>query len=102
MPEHIRALTSRHVLDVEADSAGRFAARTGTPEASVTLVHADASEHMDGLDPGQSNAVRMLASDRALMPRLITKLPVGSRRFANGTEPRKTHRATRWVAIVRP
>jgi exodeoxyribonuclease V alpha subunit len=32
IPEHIRALTSRHVLDVEADLAGRSAVRGTHPD----------------------------------------------------------------------
>ena len=60
-PEHIRALTSRHVLDVEADLLARLAARGGgtvTPVEPATV---------DGLDVGQQAAVAALASDAQLV-----------------------------------
>ena len=60
-PEHIRALTSRHVLDVEADLVARLAARGG---ATVTPVE---PATVDGLDVGQRAAVAALAGDAQLV-----------------------------------
>jgi exodeoxyribonuclease V alpha subunit len=60
-PEHIRALTSRHVLDVEADLTARLAARGAhpvTPAAPTTL---------DGLDAGQRAAITALGGDARLV-----------------------------------
>jgi hypothetical protein len=60
-PEHVRALTSRHVLDVEADLLARLAARGAAGVATVepTVVN--------GLDAGQRAAVTALAGDARLV-----------------------------------
>lgn len=63
VPEHIRALTSWHALDVEADLATRLAARASAasadPPSAMSAAAAD-------LDVAQRHAVHVLASDAAL------------------------------------
>jgi exodeoxyribonuclease V alpha subunit len=64
VPEHIRALTSAHVLEVEADLVGRLAARAGRtagPHAPVVVGGAT------GLDPAQRDVVTALSSDLRLV-----------------------------------
>jgi exodeoxyribonuclease V alpha subunit len=56
-PEHVRALTSRHVLDVEADQTARLAVR-GAMTVTATQPFA-----VDGLDAGQRAAVAGLVGD---------------------------------------
>jgi exodeoxyribonuclease V alpha subunit len=60
-PEHVRALTSRRVLDVEADLVGRFASRGA---GAVTPVEPASSAE---LDDGQRLAVAALSGDAALV-----------------------------------
>jgi exodeoxyribonuclease V alpha subunit len=62
LPEHIRALTSQYVLDVEADLAARLAARGNTAATTPTDLVA-----VDGLDAGQRAAVTALAGHDALV-----------------------------------
>jgi len=64
IPEHIRALTSRHVLDVEADIAGRLAARANTPVGALEarVIHAAV-----GLDSAQREVIAALGSDAQLL-----------------------------------
>jgi exodeoxyribonuclease V alpha subunit len=68
VPEHIRALTSRPVLAVEADLTVRLAARATHPAAdpgvSLDVQFAAAAGR---LDVGQSTAVAALAGDRPLL-----------------------------------
>jgi thymidine kinase len=66
-PEHIRALTSRRVLDVEADLVGRLAARAHTPAAAAATPLPAAVGVIAGLDPDQQAVVAVLASDRRLV-----------------------------------
>jgi len=68
VPEHIRAFTSQHVLDVESDIAGRLAVRGAEPghDDEPALV-APTQATGRGLDSGQSAAVAALASDRSLV-----------------------------------
>ncbi|PZS16462.1 MAG: TrwC relaxase [Pseudonocardiales bacterium] len=63
-PEHVRALTSRHVLDVETDLAGRFAARANAPDMPAQW---RTETHADRLDAAQRNVVAALAGDRQLV-----------------------------------
>jgi exodeoxyribonuclease V alpha subunit len=63
VPEHIRALTSRHVLAVEADLTGRLAARAGASVAASPSCDIDGV----GLDDAQRNVVTALASDTQLL-----------------------------------
>ncbi len=60
-PEHVRALSSRHVLDVEADLLARLAARGAAAVAPVELAV------MNGLDAGQRAAAVALAGDARLV-----------------------------------
>jgi exodeoxyribonuclease V alpha subunit len=60
MPEHIRAWTSRPVLDVEADLTARLTARAPEPDDPELPTVAPR-------DPGQVGAVAALVSDRALV-----------------------------------
>ncbi|MGH8862169.1 MAG: MobF family relaxase, partial [Jatrophihabitantaceae bacterium] len=64
LPEHVRALTSPHVLEVEADLMSRLAARATT---SPTCLEALATDAEDGLDPTQQEVVRTLAGDADLV-----------------------------------
>ena len=64
-PEHIRVLTSRHVLDVEADLVARLAARRGPAGSSAESSVAPAA--VEGLDAGQRAAVAALAGDAGLV-----------------------------------
>ncbi len=73
VPEHVRALTSRHVLEVEADLARRFAtraepvdARPAAPAAASNTA-SDRVRVMVGLDPGQRGAVALLTGRRGLV-----------------------------------
>jgi hypothetical protein len=59
-PEHVRALTSQQVLDVEADLVSRLAAR-GAAACSLTPVA------VEGLDAGQRAAVAALAGGAGLV-----------------------------------
>jgi hypothetical protein len=61
-PEHVRALTSQHVLDVEADLVARLAARGGT---GAVTTHEPLP--VDRLDAGQREAVVALSGDAALV-----------------------------------
>lgn len=65
MAEHVRALTSRHVLEVEDDLVARLAAR-GTGRVTQTRV-ADVDGLVEGLDEGQRAAVAVLTGDAALV-----------------------------------
>ncbi|MDK3255268.1 MobF family relaxase [Blastococcus capsensis] len=68
VPEHIRAWTSRTVLDVEADLTTRLAARAahGVPDTDLTLPVGGAAA-AGRLDVGQAAAVAALAGDRPLV-----------------------------------
>jgi DNA transposition AAA+ family ATPase len=59
-PEHIRALTSRHVLGVEADLSNSFAVRASLPGLPVTITGGD-------LDEKQMRAVATLAGKHRLV-----------------------------------
>ena len=64
LPEHIRSLTSSHVLDVETDLAGRFAARGTAPTCVSEPVAAGIT---NGLDTAQRDVVTALAGDAQLV-----------------------------------
>jgi exodeoxyribonuclease V alpha subunit len=64
VPEHIRALTSRRVLDVEADLTGRLASRADTPAAAPQPAGMDA---VAGLDTAQQSVVAALNSYHQLV-----------------------------------
>ena len=71
VPEHIRALTSQQVLDVEADLTARVIGRAAAPGRALTgsvpaTTHTDdgvagASLGWDGLDAGQRQVVAAMA-----------------------------------------
>ena len=63
VPEHVRALTSARVIEVEADLTSQIAARTATPD----LAGVDLDLDQAGLDVGQQAAVRLLTGGRALV-----------------------------------
>ncbi len=67
--EHIRALTSRHVLDVEADLAGRLAMRGAEPGHDLDPALLEKAQRLSGrdLDVGQTAAAAVLAGDRPLV-----------------------------------
>jgi exodeoxyribonuclease V alpha subunit len=68
VPEHIRALTSRHVLDVEADLNSRLAARADTPCRAHDLASAPAADvAVSTLDVAQRHVVGALCGDRQLV-----------------------------------
>jgi exodeoxyribonuclease V alpha subunit len=64
VPEHIRALTSRDVLDVEADLTERLAARANAPASACEARGVDT---VVGLDDRQREVVTALGSDAALL-----------------------------------
>jgi hypothetical protein len=69
VPEHIRAWTSRPVLDMEADLTARLAARGVadlSADASLTQP-VRAAVTLGGLDAGQAAAVAALAGNRPLV-----------------------------------
>jgi predicted DNA-binding transcriptional regulator AlpA len=65
VPEHIRALTSPHVVRVEADLTSRIAARTTVAGQDPAEVRAD--DGLEGLDSGQRDAVALLAGVHQLV-----------------------------------
>ncbi|SEO75457.1 AAA domain-containing protein [Trujillonella endophytica] len=67
VPEHIRAWTSRPVLDVEADLAARFAARAGQPALPEPRQERLPAWAVAGLDDGQAAAIELLAGGRQLV-----------------------------------
>ena len=85
LPEHIRALTSHQVLDVEADLTARFISRAAAPDrtphasehpsghpGAPARAHpgeglAEAGLGWDGLDGGQRQVVAALASGHRLL-----------------------------------
>ncbi|MGH8961338.1 MAG: AAA family ATPase [Jatrophihabitantaceae bacterium] len=68
LPEHIRTLSSRHVLDVEADLTARLAARASAaanaPAVAPEQAHDDAPAD---LDAAQREVVAALASESQLL-----------------------------------
>ncbi|WP_448623992.1 MobF family relaxase [Geodermatophilus sp. URMC 64] len=67
LPEHIRAWTSRWVLDVEADLTERLATRSAHPAAPGGEELKLPLPAPARLDAGQAAAVTVLAGDRALV-----------------------------------
>jgi conjugative relaxase-like TrwC/TraI family protein len=63
-PEHIRAVTSRHVLDVETELTGRLAARAANPATGNRAIEVHAAAN---LDAAQHEVVTALGSDRELI-----------------------------------
>ena len=64
VPEHVRALTSQHVLDAEGDLTTRLAHRATTPRARLDPIATDAES---GVDPVQREVVRTLAAGADLV-----------------------------------
>ncbi|HEX5088536.1 MAG TPA: MobF family relaxase [Nocardioides sp.] len=62
VPQHVRALTSQRVLDVEADLIDSIAARSARPVNPARRVHG-----IDHLDPAQQSVVAALAGDARLL-----------------------------------
>ena len=67
IPEHIRAWTSRPVLDVEADLAARFTARAGKPKLTGPQPERLSAAVGGELDAGQAAAVAVLTGSRPLV-----------------------------------
>jgi len=69
VPEHIRALTSRHVLDVEVDLIGRLALRGADPGHDTDRLPIALPDLTSGrqLDPSQAAAAAALAGSRSLV-----------------------------------
>ena len=67
VPEHVRALTSPHVLEVEDDLVTRLAARGTAPHTAPTRATATATGESRALDLAQQRAVDLLASDAQLV-----------------------------------
>jgi exodeoxyribonuclease V alpha subunit len=63
VPEHVRSLTSRHVLSTEADLVARFAGRGSLAATPAVLSPAACT----GLDERQRTAVEVLAGDARLV-----------------------------------
>ncbi|TFV62125.1 TrwC relaxase [Geodermatophilus sp. DF01-2] len=66
-PEHVRAWTSRQVLDVEADLTARLADRSTEPDAAVPPWPLATAATTAPLDAGQAAAVAMLAGEHPLV-----------------------------------
>ncbi|MDQ6687291.1 MAG: relaxase domain-containing protein [Actinomycetota bacterium] len=66
MPEHIRALTSREVVEVEADLTSRLIARAGSTPVTIDVVPSVVGT-VDGLDVAQQAVVAGLAGSRPLV-----------------------------------
>ena len=62
VPEHVRSLTSEHVLAVEADLVDSLAARSGRPVNDAGRLNG-----IDHLDPAQRRVVAALAGDARLL-----------------------------------
>ena len=89
-PEHIRWLTSRHVLDVEADLVTRLAARgNAAPQTGER-----AAATVDGLDAGQRAAVTALVGDAGWCWSRVRPAPGRRPRFgdAGGDWTGQSHR----------
>lgn len=70
VPEHVRGLTSEHVLAVEAGLVAAMSQRAtnpATPSTPLTPVALTTPSSLSGLDVAQRNAVRMLAGDARLL-----------------------------------
>ena len=67
LPEHLRALTSHRVLEVEADLSVRFIARSQTTDTLAGGLDAVPPEKPDKLDVAQRQAVSVLAGDAQLV-----------------------------------
>jgi exodeoxyribonuclease V alpha subunit len=110
VPEHIRALTSKQVLDVEADLTARFIGRAA--DSSRTLHrNVPATSHMpdrsaaaglgwDGLDPGQRHVVAAMAGTQRL---LIIEGAAGAGKTTTLAATRTAlHRQGRRLVVVTP
>ncbi len=64
VPEHVRVLTSRHVLEVETDLTTRLARRATTSPVRLDPIVTDAEA---GLDPVQREVVQLLAAGADLV-----------------------------------
>jgi hypothetical protein len=80
--EHIRALTSPHVLDVEADLAARLAARAVT---GASLAAPLAVDGFPGLDQAQREVVAALSNDHRLV---VVEGAAGDTESGQGGRPR--------------
>ncbi len=68
VPEHVRAMTSPHVLEVEHDVVTRLSARGTAPRTAPTATAtATATDESRALDLAQQRAVDLLASDARLV-----------------------------------
>ncbi len=70
VPDHVRALTSAHVVAVEANLVGRLAVRAAEPAVDLdplALTRLAITAGGTGLDAGQIAAVTALAGDRSLV-----------------------------------
>ena len=67
LPEHLRALTSHHVLDVEADLVTRMIDRAETPAAARAAAPELAAQLLDGLDVTQRQVVAAVTGDARLV-----------------------------------
>ncbi|MGI9156550.1 MAG: MobF family relaxase [Marmoricola sp.] len=70
LPDHVRASTSAHVVEVEADLVGRLAVRAAKPASDIDpLARTRVAVTAGGtdLDAGQIAAIAALAGDRSLV-----------------------------------
>jgi exodeoxyribonuclease V alpha subunit len=67
LPEHLRTLTSRHVLDVEADLITRLIDRVETIPAAPGASPELPAEMFDGLDVGQRQVIAAVAGEAPLV-----------------------------------
>ncbi len=94
-PEHIRALTSRHVLDVEADLIARLAARGADPRTP----DGRAAQRSNGWTRGSAAAVAALAGDARWSWWRARPAPARPRRSPRPGQPRPS-RASRLVVVT--
>jgi exodeoxyribonuclease V alpha subunit len=100
VPKHIRALTSRHVLDVEADLTARLAARADPPShAPHTDGRGTAPNTHEELDAAQRQAVRVLAGDAQLVV-LEGAAGAGKTTTLAATRTAIEHRGARLVVVT--
>jgi hypothetical protein len=99
VPEHIRAWTSRPVLDVEADLLTRFAARRGPPAQAGPQLQPPA-EVVRGLDAGQAAAVAALTGG---LPLVVVEGAAGAGKTTTlAATGRLLERQARRLVVVTP
>ena len=95
VPEHVRSLTSEHVLAVEADLVDSIAARSSPPVTDAGRLHG-----IDHLDPAQRRVVAALAGDARL---LVIEGPAGTGKTSTLAAAREVlEESDRRLVVVTP